>query len=190
MGLLYQTPTQLNFGDRTKVKQDGSLLLKSMGLPYIFWFYLVAILSVIFGLYIAVDHPLRKLIQTNDPLNMALSYLLYATFILVPFGFTTLYFFEKRFSKKKDLLILTYYFYWIPLYKKTIHLKSNGSFFTRHFIDSPNMARINQKIDTKGFQNNGHFELYAIDKNDREIKIDRSSTRAELEKIKTLLSNY
>lgn len=190
MGLLFQTPTNIDFGDRTEVKNDGTLVLKSMGLPYVFWFYLIAGWVVVIGFFIIIDQPLRKLFATGDPINQFLSVLLYATLILIPAGFTCFYFYEKQMLKNGQSLILKHRLFWLPIFKKTINLKDNDSFFVRHFIDSPNMARINQKMDTKAFQNRGYFELYALDKNEKEIRVDRHSVKADLEKVSRLLSEH
>ena len=42
----------------------------------------------------------------------------------------------------------------------------------------------------RGFQNKGYFELKLIDSNERKILVDRNSRKADLNKIKAILSKY
>ena len=51
------------------------------------------------------------------------------------------------------------------------------------------MAKIYNKEELKGFENKGYFELHAIS-GDKIFLIDRHGRKADLIKIKELLSNY
>ena len=73
--------------------------------------------------------------------------------------------------------------------KKTYKLDQPDSFTVDHYLDSPNMAKIHNKADLKQFENKGYFELYAIE-NNKKFLIDRHSRKADLIKLKELLSLY
>lgn len=53
-------------------------------------------------------------------------------------------------------------------------------------MDSPNMARIKNIEGERAFQNKGYFIL----RMDEKFVVDRSSSKADLNKIKNLLLHY
>jgi len=188
MGLLYIMPIELDEVDRVRVKED-TLLLKSYGLPLIFWGYLAAVLIVIFAMGIAIVDPLFKLYQTNDAINQALVLVCSVTLIGVPFGFIALFFIEYRLEKNKNTLKKSYHLFGVPIYVKKLSLDAQKSFEVIHHLDSPNMAKMQGDEELRGFQNKGYFVLTAKTST-KTVWVDRSSRKTDLIKLKNLLEKY
>jgi len=189
MGLLYQMPVSEQEADRVEIN-DQTLLVKSYGLPLIFWGYLLAILSVVAIMVVAIKDPISKVIAGEDAINRLLGYGVSATLIIIPLFLLAFFFYEKVISKSDIHLKVTHKVFWIPFKSTRINLRSKDSFTLEHFLDSPNMARI-QKIDEmRAFENRGYFELFAITSDDQLIQIDRSSQKKELVKLKDFLAKY
>lgn len=189
MGLMYMFPVSEEEADRVKVK-DQSITIKSYGLPMIFWGYLLAILVVIGAMYLAVSGPIDKLIATGDQINVVLAYAVLATIYGLPLTLLALYFYEKSITKKLDQITITHKVFWIPVMKKTIELKDANSIELNHFMDSPNVAKMRAQPELRGFENKGYYELFATDKHDKKIFIDRHSRKADILKIRDLLKKY
>ena len=186
-------PTGEDEIDRVEVieSEQGKLVhVKSYGLPLIFWGYLLAILSVIFIMGVAIYDPLTKVMAGEDELNRILGYVVLTTLFLTPIVLISFFFYEKIISKNGDQLLITHRLFWLPVLKRKLKLKSSDAFTLEHFLDSPNMARMQNQPDMKGFANKGYFELFAILENEKLVRIDRSSQRYELGKLKDFLSKY
>ena len=63
---------------------------------------------------------------------------------------------------------------------------SDDSLYIKHYMDSPNMARLEGKVDMRGFQNKGYFELWGKF-DEKHVQIDRSNRKIDLEKLKLLI---
>lgn len=189
MGLLFVLPTTEQENDRIDIESD-SITLKSYGLPLIFWGYLLAICSVIFIMYIAIRGPLDKLLQIPDTINQVLAYTVYATLILIPLTLLVVFFYEKKLTKIKNKLIIKHCFFWTTFYKKSLELKENDSFVVTHFSASPNVAKIQGDPNMRAFQTQGYHEIYAELVDGTHKFLDRHARKADLEKIKGLLSKY
>lgn len=176
--------------DRLGTTENGGIILKSYGLPMIFWGYLAAIMVVLLAMTVAIKGPLMKLYYGEDALNSALALIVGLTMIAIPTILLFAYFYEKWISKQGDKLTLIYRFFFIPVFKKSYQLESKNAFSVGHFMDSPNMARIQGRDDMRGFMNKGYFELFFRTKAGKEILLDRHSRKADLEKIKALLTRY
>lgn len=190
MGLMYVMPVDETETDRLGKPKDGGVTLKSYGLPMIFWGYLAAILVVLLAMAVAIKDPLLKLYHGDDPFNSALALLVALTMALIPTVLLFAYFYEKWISKKGSMLTMTYRFFFIPVFKKSYELASADAFSVGHFMDSPNMARLQGREDMRGFMNKGYFELFFKTSSSQEVLLDRHSRKADLEKIKALLSRY
>jgi hypothetical protein len=192
MGLMYIYPTDIEDSDRTRVSGEQRIELRTYGLPYVFWGYFAAISIVVLAMFLVSNDPLQKLIQTGDTINIILGYTVYATLAFVPLSCLILLFLEKRMIKTRDQISLKVKLAFIPLYSKTIKLKTNGeeSLVIKHYLESPNVAKMQSNPDLRGFENKGYYELYAITVQDREVRIDRHSRKADLVKIRSLLSKY
>ncbi len=167
-----------------------SIVLKTYGLPLVFWGYLIAILAVIGAMYLAVQGPIRKLIETGDSINIYLAYTVQATLIILPLTLIALYFYEKLITKSKESLIITHRVFWIPIWKKVIELKDSDSVEINHFMDSPNVAKMRKDASMKGFENKGYYELYATNSKNQSIFVDRHSRKADMVKMRDLLRKY
>ena len=67
MGLMYIFPVtdNTNEDDRTEIR-DSKIILKTYGLPMIFWGYLVAIMFVIFMMWLASAATIAKLLSYKE----------------------------------------------------------------------------------------------------------------------------
>lgn len=190
MGLLYLLPVSTDEGDRVEASDEAGLTLKSYGLPMLFWGYLAGAFFIISLMFIGIKDPMISLYKTQDPINQMLALICGATLVIIPSALLGFFFFEKRVLKKKNTLKLHYYLFWIKFWGRTFELKDSRSFTIEHFMDSPNMAKITNDPELRGFQNKGHFELYATTNKEKKILVDRSSRKADLVKLQEILSNF
>lgn len=198
MGLMYIFPVtdDANEGDRATV-QDSKLILKTYGLPMIFWGYLAAALAVILIMWLASRAVILKLLSyQEDPTLLFLGHLVQWTLILTPIVLLGFFFYEKVLTKKGKDLSLTYKIFFIPLWKKNFKLDTEAAFEVKHFMDSPNMAKLRAQQGLGGdeamkhFENKGYFELRIVTDKKSSVHIDRHSRKADLVKLKDLLSRY
>jgi hypothetical protein len=186
MGLMYLFPTNPDEKDHVII-QPSRVVIKSYGLPYVFWLYAGAILIVELAMYLAVKNPLSKLSTIGDSFDQVIYFSLNFVLLLVPMSLGAFFFFEKIIERSKQELKLKYRFFGITFKQEIISLKEGIPFHVGHFIDSPNMARIKDEKAMKNFQNKGYFELFAINSENKSILIDRHSRKADLEKLVGLL---
>ena len=186
---MFIMPVSEDERDRVHVKDDA-INLKSYGLPLIFWGYLAAALSVIFLLFIAIKEPMFKMMRSDDEINIFMAYVVFLTIIGIPLVTLGFYFYEKTITKKQNTLTITHKVFWLPLLQKKYELQNSNSFLIDHYLDSPNMAKIHGDKEMRAFQNQGHYQLFLIDKEDKHVLLDRHSRKADLKKIIELLSKY
>lgn len=189
MGLMFMFPVSEEEKDRITINENG-ITLKSYGLPLVFWGYLSAILVVIFAMGLAVKGPMLKLYNTDDTINKVLVLAAAATIILVPLVTIIFYFYEKFITKKDDTLTITHRIFWTPVLKKTYKMESKDSLEILHFMDSPNVAKLQQDPNLRGFENKGYFQLFSKLENGKLILVDRSSRKADLKKMMGLLNKF
>jgi hypothetical protein len=189
MGLVFQTPIELNdLDDRIKVV-DGKLILRTYGLPMIFWGYLLAVFAVLFFMILAIKVPLMTVLKGDDQINRILGICVLTLFIVGPSTLLAFYFYEKEISKKGQQLIVKHKVFFIPF--KTYKLSlDNQEIVLEHFLDSPNMAVQEKRDGMKGFENRGYFKLVAKNQSGKDILIDRNGRRGEMKKLKSLLDQY
>lgn len=192
MGLMYIFPTEdsaeeINEG-RVQIENE-TLTLKTYGLPMIFWGYLAAILVVVFAMWLASASVISKMLTYDDPILHFLAYLVRGTLIFGPIILLGFYFYEKFLVKKGNEITIIHRVFFFPVIKKKIILKDQASLEINHYLDSPNIAKMKNQAETKGFENKGYFELHAIS-NDKKIFLDRSSRKADLVKIQNLLAKF
>ncbi len=190
MGLMYLFPTEENESDHIAIDETNkTIILKSYGLPWIFWGYLASILVIIFAMYLAIREPLLKIKISDDLVNIKLAYLVELTLILTPLILLAFFFYEKIIIKSNNKIVLKYKIFFIPIFKKTLKLTSNESLVIDHFLESPNVAKLQNRPELKGFENKGYFELRAIVGNEKKL-IDRHSRKQDLIKIKNILTRF
>jgi hypothetical protein len=197
MGLLYPFPVNTQEDESfIKYEKDSdnkpkSLTLKTYGLPYVFWFYLFSILITIIVMFIAIKDPILKLYNTEDLLNKLISGSCMITLLVCPIALISFFFYQKIIIRNKSNFIIKHNLYGLTF--KSIQIEINHTdenfLFIHHFIDSPNIAKIEDERAYKLFQNKGYFELYILDKKQRKVLLDRSSRKIDLEKIKDLLTS-
>lgn len=195
MGLMYIFPVGTDEVDRTEIisntkTNSSTIILKSYGLPMIFWGYLAAGLIVLGSMWLASRATLTKLLNYEDPGLHALGLLVQYTLVLTPIVLLAFFFYEKQIHKSDKDLKLVFKLFFIPVFFKKMQLKSYDSFSVDHYMDSPNMAKIYNKAELKAFENKGYFELHALNSDGISLLIDRHSRKADLLKIKDLLSKY
>lgn len=193
MGLMVIFPVSEDETDRIEIKNldnKKTITLKSYGLPLIFWGYLAAIILLIIIMYLATKAPLIKLYETNDVINQIIALAAAATLFLIPVVCLFFYFYEKMITKSQNDLIVTHKFFWIPFLTKKYTLASSDSFIVEHFMDSPNVAKMQSNEQMKGFENKGYFQLFFKTADAKILFLDRHSRKADLEKMKVLLSRY
>lgn len=190
MGLMYVFPATEDETDRIVKSADGAICLKTYGLPLVFWGYLSAILAVIFLLFIAVKEPLSKVLSGTDQINKLIAVAVLLLLFGLPIILICFYFYEKRILKEKRQITISHHIFGLKIYRKNYLLESEDAFLISHLLDSPNVARIEGEEAMRGFQNKGYFELHFKTDQGSLIFLDRHSRKADLNKIKTLLSDY
>jgi hypothetical protein len=183
-------------GDRAQVI-NHSLVLKTYGLPMIFWGYLAAVLSVVLIMWLASRAIVLKLLSySEDPMMLFLGHLVQWTLVIIPFSLLCFYFYEKVLTKKGSTLVVSHRLFFITVWKKTIHLNAADALVVKHFMDSPNMAKLRNQQGLGGdeamkhFENKGYFELSVVTDKNKIVSIDRHSRKVDLLKLKDLLSKY
>ncbi len=189
MGLMYVFPVgedETDFVD----KKDGTLTLKTYGLPYIFWIYAICSVALVSFMFLGVKEPVLKLIELGDETDATLGYALLSFIGLMPVLIFSFFFYEKRIIKHKQELRLIHKVFGVTVFSEKFIVDQSDSFTIESFLSSPNVARINSSEENTGFQNKGYFVLYLTDKKGRKIQVDRHSRKADLEKLKSLLESH
>lgn len=189
MGLLFQTPVELNeLDDRIKVV-DGEVIIRTYGLPMVFWGYLMAILVVIFFMILAIKGPLLAVLRGEDPINMAIGIAVLVLLVGGPIVLLGLYFYEKEIRKKGSTLSVTHKVFFLPIKKVSVECLPE-QLVLEHFLDSPNMAAIQKQQGMAGFENRGYFKLVINREGKKPLLVDRNSRRGEIRKLRELLLRY
>jgi hypothetical protein len=187
MGLLYVFPVSKEESDFV-INEDETLILKTYGLPYIFWIYALCIMTVIVFMFLAIKGPVLKLISLGDDTDKTLGFTLLTFVGLLPLIILSFFFYEKRIIKKHELITLSHRIFWMNLFSETFSLKSPERLKVTPYLSSPNVARIHQSEENVGFQNKGYFVLWLETLDGKKIQIDRHSRKSDLEKLKDLIT--
>lgn len=184
MGLLYQFPTAHDEND-DRIAIDGDIItLKSYGLPMVFWGYLAGIMFMLIIMYLAIKGPISSILNGSDQLNKIIALAVIALFILIPLTLLVLLFYEKIIVKHQNSFKITHRVFWTPIYIQKLDVKE---LVIEDMEGTPNIAKMENRPELKGFQNRGYFNLFAIDKNNKRILIDRSSQKNIINKLAELL---
>jgi hypothetical protein len=189
MGLLYPFPVSTEETDFVQITHAptgriGRVELKSYGLPYIFWAYAAASLTVIFFLWLAVREPMSKL-GAMGGIDALLVYALQVLIYSLPVIMLGFFFYEKRLIATPGQLVIKHRLFFLPI-KSSQHQLCDVLFSIDHFMDAPNVARLQGTEDSRGFQNKGYFTLWAITEKGP-LQIDRHSRKVDLEASMALL---
>lgn len=173
--------------DRIIVNKDkNELILRSYGLPMVFWGYLMALLAVIFFMILAIKGPLLKVLTGDDSLNRLIGAAVLALLVLGPITLLGFFFYEKEIAKRGKDLTVTHKVFYIPFKRFSADL-TRGELELEHFLDSPNMAAQEKKQGMAGFENRGYFKLVLKKEDGKSFLVDRNSRRGEMRKLKELL---
>ncbi len=184
MGLFYQFP---HSEDKDHfLKNDKKLILRTYGPPYIFWFYLLSILLILCVMFIAIRNPIEKMLLHAGPIESLFLYFVLSLFLIIPLTLIILFFYEKMLLRSDNFLEVKHRLFGFTVFKKSYPF-SPVNLFIRHFMDSPNLSRIEK--GPKQYQNRGYFEMLYKFKG-KNILIDRSSQKRHLEKIKEAISSF
>jgi hypothetical protein len=151
---------------------------------------MLAIDLIIFFLWLAIRSSFEKMLTHDDQLGELLVMGTKAVILGIPLTLLGFFFFEKVLEKKQNKLTIIYKIFFMQWWKKTYELKSADAFSLNHFIDTPNVAKIQSQSEMVGFQNKGYFEMHALLSNDNKILVDRHSRKADLEKTALLLGQF
>lgn len=186
MGLLYAFP--IGKDEESFVIQDqNKLVLKTYGLPYIFWVYALCSISVVIFMLIGIKDPILKLISLGDETDATLGYTLLTFIALLPMVILSFFFYEKRLIKTTDLLQIEHRLFGLKIFAENFPCPKN-SLFVESFLSSPNLARMKGGSESLGFQNKGYFIL-CLKHKEQKIQIDKHSRKADLEKLKELIES-
>ena len=188
MGLLYPFPVSKDETDHV-IEKDNTLILKSYGLPYIFWGYLLGLIILITFMMIGIYEPASKLLKTRDLINLILVYGMYITLFGTILGFLTLFFIEIRIKINGNEITKEIFVYWVKLLSRTYTVENEQSLFIENFEGSPNIAKMEKKPDMKTHQNKGYFEL-KLGTPKSFILLDRHSRKVDLIKLRDLISSH
>jgi len=185
MGLLYAFPTSLAETDHV-IQKPGSITLKSYGLPYLFWLYALVILTLYTMLAVIIWEPLQKLMEIGNATDQTLGFVFISLLILAPLAFLAFFFYEKRIISKDSQITIEHrlFFFKVKSYRYEF---SKEHLVVKHFVDSPNMARIKDDRTLRAFYNQGYHELTLSIDNETQVFIDRNSRKNDLEKLKELI---
>lgn len=188
MGLLYVFPVSEEETDFV-IKRDDTLILKTYGLPYIFWIYALCAATVVFFMFLAIKEPVLKLIALSEGTDATLGYSLLALIGSIPVLIFAFFFYEKRITKKKTELGLEHRIFGVRFFSEKFVVSHDDQLEISNFIDSPNVARMKNTPESAGFQNRGYFTLHLVAPGEKKILIDRHNRRIDLEKLRGMLLN-
>ncbi|MES2525990.1 MAG: hypothetical protein V4598_02850 [Bdellovibrionota bacterium] len=186
MGLLYVFPVSEEETDFV-VKKDETLILKTYGLPYIFWIYAICSVAVVFFMFLAIKEPILKLVALGEDTDATLGYSLLTFVGLIPVFIFAFFFYEKRITRKKNELGIEHRVFGIKAFSEKFLMEKDDQLEISNFIDSPNIARMKNTPETVGFQNRGYFTLHLKSGDGKKIMIDRHNRKVDLEKLRELL---
>ena len=187
VGLLFVMPGGKGEGGYVEETSKG-LVLRSYGLPFVFWGYLGASFVTLFFLFLAVWSPMTKMMDSHELMDIVLSYSVFLLFCFIPLGLLSFYCYEKCIIKKGERLSIIHKVFGLALKQRAYVLWGGGNpFIIRHYLDSPNVAKMEGDRSLRAFHNQGYFILSFRDEGGQEIFLDRHSRKADLEKLVALL---
>lgn len=191
MGLLYLFPTDSNETEYVIVNKDAqyrTVTIKSYGLAWIFWVYAAAAIALLAILFLSIYNPMLKLLSIATVVDKVLIFSFVLTLLAVLIAIITLLYWQIHLVVNNDSLSIEYRPFGVRIFKRSIKKDENFSLKVLHFLESPNIARMEQDERFKEFQNKGYFELFASNK-EQKLLIDRSSRKQDLEDLLSLMSN-
>jgi hypothetical protein len=186
MGLMYVFPVSKEETDFV-IEQEEKLVLKTYGLPYIFWLYAFCCIAVVFFMFLAIRPPVMKLIALGDETDAILGHALLSFIAFLPICILGFFFYEKRIIRSSLDLTIQHRLFALPIFTEKFLLSEIEDFAVDPFLSSPNIARMKNSEEGLGFQNKGYFILWMKTKTGKKISLDRHSRKVDLEKLKGLI---
>jgi hypothetical protein len=190
MGLLYILPlSKEEYPLVREVEELGphTIKIESYNLPKLFFLYYLAIMATLFILAFTSHNLILKLYQTQDWINQLLALSAWGVLLVTSIVMTCMWFYKKTIMKKGDKLKVTKQLFGISFSSKLLELTK--ALEVKQNLESPNVAKLKNNPDMKGFQNRGHFLLLAYHRKGHLI-LDRHSSKTELDSLKTFLDSY
>jgi hypothetical protein len=186
MGLLYAFPVSPDEEDFVMISSD-KVVVKTYGLPYLFWGYALAVIMVIVFMFLAIKDPVLKLMTLGDETDALLGYALLSFIGSLPLFIFAFFFFEKRLIKTKNQILLEYRVYGLKLLTQKCSPSPQEPYSVEPYLTSPNIARMKASEESQGFQNKGYFVLWLRTADGKKVALDRHSRKADLIKLQSLL---
>ena len=186
MGLMYSLPISLDEKDFAEVK-GNTLFLRTYGLPYIFWIYLLCALIFYFLICLFSFQLLQKLMQMGG-VDQVIAYAIAIFLAMLPMITLGFFFYYREIKISPNTIIVKTHLFFIPI-KKNVLNSSEISFEITSHLDSANIAKQNPSQENIGFQNKGYFILFAY-ADTQKIQIDRSSSKTDLMKIQGMIEKF
>lgn len=185
MGLLYIMPKSEKEANQISSK-NGICRISSYSLPFIFWIYFAIGFVVISAMSLPAIPILKKLLLATNVIDQLMGLLTALTLTLLPISGLCFLFYRKSISIKigENTLFLEHYLFGVKVSKRELLLKELE---VKHFLSSPNMAKINNSQDSRAFENRGHFLLLARLQNGKEVTLDRHTNKADLIGLEKLI---
>ncbi len=192
MGLMYvfpQSDREMSHIDRT----GEGVIVYSYGLPSIFWIYLLSLWTALAVMSALIFPTLQTMFNQDDVVNQRIAWSVLLLLLFAPLASLAFFFYQKVLRYQKGPRTWQHRLFLIPLFQRTIQLREENPWEIRHYLDSPNMVRIKntnlrpQHLPPERYKNQGYFELLAWDQNGRWWRIDRNSSKRDLERLISLL---
>jgi len=185
MGLLYIMPKSEKEANQISTK-NNTCIINSYSLPYIFWIYFLIGLIVITAMSMPALPILKKLFIATAAIDRLMGYLTAGVLFAIPFSGLCFLFYKKSIllDPKEKTTTLTNSLFGLKIRSRKYDFLT---FEVRHFLTSPNMAKIKKETNTRSFENRGHYILVGYLKNNKEVMIDRHTNKADLVGLKSLI---
>lgn len=191
MGLFYIFPVREEEGDEHFSVHSEHLRLRTYGPPLVFWGYFAAVTMMLIFMSLAVKDPLLKMLRGEDLLNRWIGILGIFVLLGIPIGGLFFFFYEKNIYKQGTTLKVVHKVFFIPIYSKVYHLKNEKDVFSvKHFMDTPNYARMYGEERLKSYFNRGYYQLWMTSLDGKKILLDRHSLKTELNHLQKLLDRF
>lgn len=187
MGFLYQLPTDKSEDFVTFTPQE--VVVESYGLPRLFLLYIALIQVFLFAaFFLLINSFFLKMLHTQQPLDKLIAWAALLLPVLCSLTLLGAWVYRKRYLLSSEHIEICHVFLGFPLIRKRHFISWNQwSFEINHFMESPNMARI-QRSSPSAYENRGYFELYLqnITAPEDKIYLDRHSLKNLLQKTQKL----
>ena len=186
-------PASIEEIDHVKIEENANgkkLIIKSYGLPYMFWGYFLILMALEIAMYLSISSFIFKLLESENSLDLLLAYGCLATMLLIPLFSISMLFFQKNIIREENKLTIEFRIFWIKVRQKVFRFDNNqDKLEVTHLLESPNMAKIQKNPNTRAFENQGHYIL-TLWSNSKPHFIDRHTRKQDLTKLANLITKF